>query len=145
MFTHVFGHVFIHTCTYVNTCFEVIYWVHLDIPIYKIFPTPHISKNTPKTPIFRSLFYRLRKRLPELDPCSLTPEIPICYCPHLVNTPSPELPISGTPHFVPSPSLTCSPSHSVLCIVYSVLFILYSALCNVYYVLCVLCTLNCVV
>ena len=44
----------------------------------------------------------LRKRLPGLDPRSLTPEIPICYSPHLVNTPSPELPNSRTPHLLNS-------------------------------------------
>ena len=45
----------------------------------------------------------LRKRLPGLDPCSLTPELPMCYSPHLVNFSSAELPISSTPHLLNSP------------------------------------------
>ena len=51
----------------------------------------------------------LRKRLPGLDPCSFTPELAICYNPHLINSQSRELYISWTSHLLNSRS----PEHQI--------------------------------
>ena len=65
----------------------------------------------------------LRKRLLGLDPCSLTPELPMCYSPHFeksipFKSTSRDFPISSTLHLLNSPSLQlpiCWTPHDLNC------------------------------